>query len=35
MKNGIIFWYNIRMLEITFDNCCQCDLETINDPNNS
>ena len=23
------------MLEITRDNCCNCDLETINDPNNS
>ena len=27
--------YNIRMLEITIDNCYKCDLETINDPNNS
>ena len=26
--------YNIRMLEITLDNCYKCDLE-INDPNNS
>ena len=23
------------MLEITTDNCYKCDLETINDPNNS
>ena len=23
------------MLEITLDNCYKCDLETINDPNNS
>ena len=23
------------MLEKTIDNCCKCDLETINDPNNS
>ena len=23
------------MLEITTDNCHKCDLETINDPNNS
>ena len=23
------------MLEITIDNCNKCDLETINDPNNS
>ena len=22
------------MLEITFDNCYKCDLETSNDPNN-
>ena len=29
------FWYNIKMLEITIDNCHKCDLETINDPNNS
>ena len=27
--------YNIRLLEITIDNCYKCDLETINDPNNS
>ena len=27
--------YNIRMLEITIDNCYKCDLETINHPNNS
>ena len=27
--------YNIRMLEITVDNCYKCDLEIINDPNNS
>ena len=27
--------YNIRMLEITIDNCYRCDLETINDPNKS
>ena len=23
------------MLKITIDNCYKCDLETINDPNNS
>ena len=23
------------MLEITIDNCHKCDIETINDPNNS
>ena len=27
--------YNIRMWEITTDNCYKCDLETINDPNDS
>ena len=27
--------YNIRMLEITIDNCYICDLKTINDLNNS
>ena len=26
---------NIRMIEITIDNGCKCDLETINDPNNN
>ena len=26
---------NIRMLEITIDNCYKCDLEVINDPINS
>ena len=31
----IIFWYNIKMLEITIDNCNKCNIETINDPNNS
>ena len=29
------FEYSIRMLEITIGNCYKCDLETINDPNNS
>ena len=29
------FRYNIKMLEITIDNCNKCNLETINDPNNS
>ena len=42
MKYYRVFWinkkiffpqYNIRILEI--DNCYKCDLETINDPNNS
>ena len=27
--------YDIRMLKITIDNCCKCNLEAINDPNNS
>ena len=27
--------HNIRVLEITIENCYKCDLETINDPNNS
>ena len=27
--------HNIRMLEITIDNCHKCDLQTIIDPNNS
>ena len=31
----IFFQYNIKMLEITIDNCQKCDLETINDLNNS
>ena len=32
IKSYFFLAYNIRMLEITIDNC---DLETINDPNNS
>ena len=28
-------WYNIKMLEITIDNCHKGDIETMNDPNNS
>ena len=27
--------YNIRMLEVTIDNCHKCDIETSNDPSNS
>ena len=27
--------HNIRMLEITIDNCQKCDLEIIIDPNNT
>ena len=30
----IFFWYNMKMLEITIDDCHECDIETINDPNN-
>ena len=31
----VFFKYNIKMLEITINNCHKCDLETITDPNNS
>ena len=31
----IILWYNMKMLEMKIDNCHKCDIETINDPNNS
>ena len=34
-KKKIFFWYNIKMLEIAIDNCHKCNIETINDPNNS
>ena len=36
-KNIFMFFlgHNIKMLEITIDNCYKCDLETIIDPNNS
>ena len=34
-QKKIISGYNIRMLQITIDNCHKCDLETINDPSNS
>ena len=34
-KKVFLGGYNIRMLEITIDNCYKCDLETINDPNNN
>ena len=30
-----VFKHNIKMLEITIDNCHKCYLETIIDPNNS
>ena len=35
IKKKFFFWYNTKMLEITIDNCHKCDLETINDANNS
>ena len=35
IKKYFFLAYNIRMLEITIDNCYKCDLETINDPNNN
>ena len=35
IKKNFFFWYNMKMLEITIDNCNKCDLEIINDPNNS
>ena len=35
LKSYFFAGYNIRMLEITIDNCYKCDLGTINDPNNS
>ena len=31
----IFFWCNMKMLEITIDNCHECHIETINDLNNS
>ena len=34
-KKNIFLGYNIRMLEITTGNCYKCDLEIIDDPNNS
>ena len=35
IKNFFFLAYDIRMSEITIDNCYKSDLETINDPNNS
>ena len=36
IKKKIFFLaINIRILEIKIDNCYKCDIETINDPNNS
>ena len=37
IKNIYIFFsgHNIKMLEITIDNCYKYDLETIVDPHNS
>ena len=35
LKKFCFFWFNIKMLEITIDNCQKCDLEAIIDANNS
>ena len=35
LKKYFFSGYIIRLLEVTIDNCYKCDLETINDPNNS
>ena len=35
LKKKFFSGYNIRMLEITIDNCQKCDLEIIIDPNNT
>ena len=35
LKTYFFSGYIIRLLEVTIDNCYKCDLETINDPNNS
>ena len=35
LKKRFFSWYNIKILEVTIDNCHKCDLETILDPNNS
>ena len=35
LKKDFFSRYNIKMLEITKDNCHKCNLETIIDPNNS
>ena len=32
---GVRFLYFIISVFLTIDNCYKCDLETINDPNNS
>ena len=29
MKKNKFFWYNVKMLEITIDNCQKCDLVNI------
>ena len=34
-KNYFFLGYNIKMLEITIDNCHKCNLETIVETNNS
>ena len=35
IKKYFFLEYNIRILEITLDNCYKCDLETVNHPNNN
>ena len=35
IKYFVLLKKHIRMLAITIDNCYKCDLEAINDPNNS
>ena len=35
LKKKFFRGHNIKILEITIDNCQKCDLETIIDPNNS
>ena len=31
----VFFCYNIKILEMAIENCHKCDMETINDSNNS
>ena len=35
LKKFFFSWYNIKILEVTIDNCHRCNLETINDSNNN
>ena len=34
-KKAFFSGYDIGLLEITIDNCYKCDLETVDDPDNS